>query len=70
LFIRFLIAAAAQPGETNMFKNTDTKSESSTGHDGFVWSQRATVISGFILALALAVAKYAPILAAPLEWGQ
>jgi hypothetical protein len=53
-----------------MFKNTDTKSESNSGHDGFVWSQRATVVAGFITAVVLAVAKYAPILAAPLEWGQ
>jgi len=42
--------------------------QSSSGNDGFVWSQRASVVAGFLLALALAAAKFAPLLAGPLEW--
>jgi hypothetical protein len=47
--------------------NNDDRN-SSTGNDGFVWSQRASVVLGFALALALAAAKFAPLLAGPLEW--
>jgi hypothetical protein len=50
-----------------MPKNSDN--DSNTGNDGFVWSQRLTIAAGFIFALAVAVARFAPILAAPLEWG-
>ena len=42
--------------------------DSNTGNDGFIWSTRASMVVGFVLALALAVAHYAPILAVPLEW--
>jgi len=49
--------------------NASDDHNSSNGNDGFVWSQRATVIGGFLLALALAAAKFAPLLAGPLEWG-
>jgi len=52
-----------------MYNNSDNNSDNNNGHDGFVWSQRATVIGGFLLALALAAAKFAPLLAGPLEWG-
>ena len=45
-------------------KNDDRNS----GDNGFIWSQRFAVIGGFVLALALAAARFAPILAAPLEW--
>ena len=45
--------------------NTDS---SSNGNDGFVWSQRLTVIAGFVIALALAAAHSVPALAGPLEW--
>ena len=38
------------------------------GNDGVVWSQRITVIAGFVLALALAAAHYVPALAGPIEW--
>ena len=38
-------------------------------NDGFVWSGRATMAIGFLFALALAAVRFAPILAAPLEWG-
>ncbi len=38
------------------------------GNDGFVWSGKATMAIGFLFALALAAARFAPILAAPLEW--
>ena len=31
---------------------------------------KKSVITGFVFALAVAVAKFAPILAAPLEWGR
>lgn len=48
--------------------NTNDSSDSSTGNDGFVWSQRATVVMGFVLALALAAAKFAPALAGWIEW--
>ena len=44
--------------------NTDT----SNGNDGFVWSQRLTVTAGFVIAVALAAAKFAPAVAGPLEW--
>ena len=46
----------------------DTKTSSNNGNDGFVWSQRLTIITGFILAAVVAVAHYAPALAAPIEW--
>lgn len=48
--------------------NANDDRNSSNGNDGFVWSQRATVVAGFLLALALAAAKFAPLLAGPLEW--
>ena len=50
-----------------MFKNRG-ENESNSGNDGFVWSGRATMALGFVFALALAAARFAPILAAPLEW--
>ena len=46
----------------------DTKASSSNSSDGFVWSQRLTLISGFVLAAVVAVAHYAPALAAPIQW--
>jgi hypothetical protein len=48
--------------------NDTPKSDTNVGHDGFVWSQRASVITAFVLALALALVRYAPVLAAPIEW--
>ncbi len=52
-----------------MATNTDSKStDSNSSHDGFVWSHRLTVLGGFVLALALAIARFAPALAVPLEW--
>ena len=45
--------------------NTDNNNN---GNDGFVWSGKATMAIGFVFALALAAARLAPILAAPLEW--
>jgi hypothetical protein len=50
-----------------MYNNSDNN-DSNTGNDGFVWSQRATVVVGFLMALALAAAKFAPALAGALEW--
>jgi hypothetical protein len=49
-------------------QNTDSNN-SNNGNDGFVWSQRLTVITGVVVAIALAAIHYAPILAGPLEWG-
>ena len=46
----------------------NTTDENNSGNDGFVWSQRATMALGFVLALALAAAKFAPALAGALEW--
>ena len=46
----------------------EPKTDSSNGNDGFVWSQRVTVIAGFVIAIALAAARFAPALAGPLEW--
>jgi hypothetical protein len=51
-----------------MYNNSDNNNDSNSSHDGFVWSQRASVVVGFLLALALAAAKFAPLLAGPLEW--
>jgi hypothetical protein len=46
----------------------DPNTDSSNGNDGFVWSQRLTVVAGFVIAIALAAARFAPALAGPLEW--
>jgi len=46
----------------------DPQNSSNNGYDGFVWSQRLTIITGFILAAVVAAAHFAPALAAPLEW--
>ena len=46
----------------------DTKNSSSNGNDGFVWSQRMTIITGVILAAVVAAAQFAPALAAPIQW--
>jgi len=43
-------------------------SSSNNGTDGFVWSQRLTIITGLVLAAVVAVAHYAPALAAPIQW--
>jgi hypothetical protein len=42
--------------------------DNNNGNDGFVWSGKATMVVGFIFALALAAARFAPVLAVPLEW--
>lgn len=46
----------------------DIHSDANSGNDGFVWSGRATFVTGVMLAIALAAAKLAPVLASPLEW--
>jgi hypothetical protein len=46
----------------------DTQNNSNNGNDGFVWSQRLTVVTGMVIALVVAAAHFAPALAAPLEW--
>ena len=46
----------------------DPKNDSNNGNDGFVWSQRLTIVTGFVIAVALAAAHFAPVLAGPLEW--
>jgi hypothetical protein len=55
-------------GAIIMFNNSDDQNKSNNGNDGFVWSQRVSVLFGVVIALALAVARFAPILAGPLEW--
>jgi hypothetical protein len=40
----------------------------SNDNNGFVWSQRASALLGLALALVLAAAKFAPLLAGPIEW--
>ena len=47
---------------------TDENTNQTNDNTGFVWSGRLSVVAGFILALALAAAKFAPLLAGPLEW--
>ena len=46
----------------------DTKTSSNNGSDGFVWSQRLTILTGVILAAVVAAAQFAPALAAPIQW--
>ena len=46
----------------------DPKTSNSNGNDGFVWSQRLTVVTGLILAAVVAAVHYAPVLAGPIEW--
>ena len=46
----------------------DDRNETTTDNTGFIWSARLSVAAGFVLALVLAVAKFAPALAAPIEW--
>jgi hypothetical protein len=46
----------------------DERTENTNDNTGFIWSSRISVAVGFILAVALAAAKFAPMLAAPLEW--
>jgi len=50
-----------------MNQNADDN-QNNNGNDGFVWSQRLTLITGTVLALVLAAAHFAPALTAPLEW--
>ena len=47
---------------------TDERNENTNDNTGFVWSGRLSVIVGFLLAAALAAAKFAPLLAGPIEW--
>lgn len=51
-----------------MNHNAEDPKNDNSGHDGFVWSQRLTVITGVVIAIALAAAHFAPVLAGPLEW--
>ena len=44
------------------------KSDTNETHDGFVWSQRVKFVAAVVFALALAVAQYGSVLAAPIEW--
>jgi hypothetical protein len=50
-----------------MTNTTQDPNNSNNGNDGFVWSQRLTVIGGIVLAVALAAARFAPVLAG--GWG-
>ena len=51
-----------------MNTNDDRNDNSTKDNTGFIWSARLSVAAGFALALVLAVAKFAPALAAPIEW--
>jgi hypothetical protein len=51
-----------------MSHNAEEPTSDNNGNDGFVWSQRLTVITGMVIALVVAAAHFAPALAAPLEW--
>jgi len=51
-----------------MNQNAETPETKNNGNDGFVWSQRLTIITGVILAAVLAAAHFAPALTAQLEW--
>ncbi len=51
-----------------MSHNAEDPTTENNGSDGFVWSQRLTVITGMVIALVVAAAHFAPALAAPLEW--
>jgi len=51
-----------------MAHTTEDKQTSNNGNDGFVWSQKLTVITGAVVALVVAAATFAPILAGPLGW--
>ena len=51
-----------------MNQNAEDPKNDNSGNNGFIWSQRLTLIAGFILAAVVAVAHYAPALAAPIEW--
>ena len=46
----------------------DPKNDSNNGNDGFVWSQRLTLITGTVIAIALAAVHFVPILAGPIGW--
>ncbi len=52
---------------TNETPRTDSNT-SNTGNNGFIWSSRLAAFAGIALAVALAVARWAPVLAAGLEW--
>ncbi len=47
----------------------DPKNDSNSGNDGFVWSQRMTIITGTVIALVVAAAHFAPVLAGSIGWG-
>jgi hypothetical protein len=52
-----------------MTNNTQDTNSSNNGNDGFVWSQRLTVLTGVGLAIALAAVRFVPILAGGIGWG-
>jgi hypothetical protein len=57
--------------QSNLTQGHSTMNNSdnnNNGNDGFVWSGKATMVVGFLFALALAAARFAPVLAVPLEW--
>ncbi len=46
-----------------MTNNAQDTNNGNNGNDGFVWSQRLTVIAGTVIALVAAAAAFAPVLA-------
>ena len=51
-----------------MNQNAEEPQTENNGNNGFIWSQRLSIIAGVIFAAVLAAAHFAPTLAAPLEW--
>ena len=51
-----------------MAQNSEDTKTSNNGNDGFVWSQRLTIITGTVVAIIVAAATFAPILAGPIGW--
>ncbi len=51
-----------------MDHNDTPRTDSNTGNDGFIWNGRLAAFAGIALAVALAVARWAPVLAGGLEW--
>ncbi len=51
-----------------MSNNVQDPKNDNNGNNGFVWSQRLTVVSGIVIAVALAAARFAPVLASAIRW--
>jgi len=56
------------PHSRNTDMSTNDSDNKNEGHDGFIWSQYLPLAAGVVLALALAVARFAPALAGIIEF--